>query len=239
MQLYADQATTQNHYDDVIMGAIASQITSLTIVYSTVYSGVDQSSASLAFVWGIHRRPVNSPHKWPVTRKMFPFDDVIMIIYTSGCLVYWRMYASLNIDVLNIIHSLNSLTHRYSRQNRTSSTYSGCMKKTNEQLSNLQQWRKKRISIIHIMCLFNKNSGSTLRGWDININNRDWFWLVHSMHQDTLETDGGNDNIFVTKANIAMWLNISTHSNNFVGYLFLLFELTSVATCLGDMLFPS
>ena len=70
------------HYDDVIMSTIASQITSLTIVYSTVYSGTDQSkhqsSASLAFVWGIHRGPVNSPHKWPVTRKMFPFDDVIM-----------------------------------------------------------------------------------------------------------------------------------------------------------------
>ena len=64
------------------MGAIASQITSLTIVYSTFYSGADQSkhqsSVSLAFVWGIHRGPVNSPHKWPVTRKMFPFDDVIM-----------------------------------------------------------------------------------------------------------------------------------------------------------------
>ena len=47
------------HYDDVIMSAIASQITSLTIVYSTVYSGADQrkhqSSASLAFVCGIHR----------------------------------------------------------------------------------------------------------------------------------------------------------------------------------------
>ena len=71
------------HYDDVKMGAIASQITSLTIVYSTVYSGADQSkhqsSASLAFVWGIHRGPVNSPHKGPVTRKMFPFDDVIMV----------------------------------------------------------------------------------------------------------------------------------------------------------------
>ena len=65
------------------MGAIASQITSLTIVYSTVYSGADQRKhqryASLAFVRGIHQRPVNSPHKWPVTRKMVPFDDVIMI----------------------------------------------------------------------------------------------------------------------------------------------------------------
>ena len=35
--------------------------------------------ASLAFVRGIHRRPVNYPHKWPVTRKLFPFDDVIMV----------------------------------------------------------------------------------------------------------------------------------------------------------------
>ena len=59
----------------------ASQITSLAIVYSTVYSCPDQrkhqSSASLAFVGGIHQWTVNSPHKGPVTRKMFPFDDVI------------------------------------------------------------------------------------------------------------------------------------------------------------------
>ena len=72
------------HYNDVIMGAMASQITSLTIVYSTVYSDADQrkhqSSASLACVRGTHRGPVNSPHKWPVTRKMFPVHDVIMHI---------------------------------------------------------------------------------------------------------------------------------------------------------------
>ena len=65
------------------MDTMASQITSLTLVYTTVYSGADQrkhqSPASLAFVWGIHRWPVNSPHKWPVTRKMFSLDDVIMI----------------------------------------------------------------------------------------------------------------------------------------------------------------
>ena len=62
------------------MGAMASQITSLTIAYSSIYSGADernyQSSASLAFVRGVHRWPVNSPRKWPVTRKML--DDVIM-----------------------------------------------------------------------------------------------------------------------------------------------------------------
>ena len=69
------------------MNTIASQITSLTIVYLTVNSGTDQmkhqSSASLAFVKGIHRRPVNSPHKGPVTRKMFPFDDVIMFFVVN------------------------------------------------------------------------------------------------------------------------------------------------------------
>ena len=61
----------QNHYNDVIMGAMASQITNLTTVHSTVYSGTDQwkhqSSASLAFVREIHQWPVNSLHKWPVT----------------------------------------------------------------------------------------------------------------------------------------------------------------------------
>ena len=70
------------YYTDTIMGAMASQITSLTIVCSTVYSGAHQrkhqSPASLTIVRGIHRWPVNSPQQLPVTRKMFPFDDVIM-----------------------------------------------------------------------------------------------------------------------------------------------------------------
>ena len=73
------------HYNDVIISTIAFQIISLTIIYSIVFSDADQrkypSSASLAFVWGIHRGPPNSPHKWPVTRKMFPFDDVIMKVF--------------------------------------------------------------------------------------------------------------------------------------------------------------
>ena len=65
------------------MRAMASQINNLTIVYSTIYSGVDQrkhlGSASLTIVRGIYRGPVNFPHKGPVTRKMLSFDDVIMI----------------------------------------------------------------------------------------------------------------------------------------------------------------
>ena len=108
----------RNHYDDVIMDAIASQITSLTIVYSSVYSDQSkhQSSASLAFVWGIHRGPVNSPHNWPVTGKMFPFDDVIMMctIYienkdpNEACYEYraWSMW------------NLNRLTCRRCRLNK-------------------------------------------------------------------------------------------------------------------------
>ena len=87
------------------MGAIASQITSLTIIYSTVYSDADQrkrqSSASLAFVRGIHRGPVNSPHKWPVTRKMFPLDDVIMDV------------SAVLIILLNLVHHCLQLTNLF------------------------------------------------------------------------------------------------------------------------------
>ena len=77
------------------MGAMASRLTSLTIVYSNVYSGADQrkhqNSVSLAFVRGIYQWPVHSPHKWPVTRKMLPFDDVIMDVK-----IIWKVILILN-----------------------------------------------------------------------------------------------------------------------------------------------
>ena len=70
------------HYSDAIMSPITSQITRITSVYSTGCSGTDkkrhQRTLSLAFVRGIHRWPVNSLHKGPVTWKGFPFHDVIM-----------------------------------------------------------------------------------------------------------------------------------------------------------------
>ena len=73
------------------MSAMVSQITDVSIVYSNVCSGADQikhqSSASLALVRVIHRWPVNSPHKGPVTRKMFPFYDVIMWLIKKGPLI--------------------------------------------------------------------------------------------------------------------------------------------------------
>ena len=69
-------------YNDVMMSVMASQITGVSIVWSSVGSGADQkkhqSSASLAFVRGIHGWSVNCPHKRPITREMFPFDDAIM-----------------------------------------------------------------------------------------------------------------------------------------------------------------
>ena len=92
-----------SHYIDVTMGAIASQVSSLTIVYSIVYWDADQrkhqGSASLAFVRGIHRGPVNSPHKWPVTRKMFPFDDAIMFKVDNFT---WKSHPSLTVYIYNI-----------------------------------------------------------------------------------------------------------------------------------------
>ena len=120
---------TEYHYDDVIMSEIASQITSLTIVYSIVHSGTDQSkhqsSASLAFVWEIHRWPVNFPRKWPVTRKMFPFDDVIMEIYLSvrSCLHLtrssWNSYSPMETFILFVggNNVLSKFTIRFTETN--------------------------------------------------------------------------------------------------------------------------
>ena len=64
------------------MSDMASQTIGVSVVYPTIVSGEDkrkhQSSESLAVVRGTLESPVNSPHKRPVTRKMFPSDDAIM-----------------------------------------------------------------------------------------------------------------------------------------------------------------
>ena len=117
-----DNGGSYPQYSDVKMDAMASQITSLTIVYSTLYSGADQrkqSSASLAFVRGIHQWPVNSPHKGPVTRKMFPFYDVIMHSNRVGCrnIEYLHLISFLNIDMTQFVETLPR-----ARQGPTSST---------------------------------------------------------------------------------------------------------------------
>ena len=83
IQLQVYSACWLNHYTDVIMTEWASQITSLTIVYSAVYSGGDQrklqSSASLAFVWGIHR------DRW-IPRTKGQLRGKCFHLMTSSCL---------------------------------------------------------------------------------------------------------------------------------------------------------
>ena len=63
---------------------LKTQITNVSIVCSTICSSADQrkhqSSTSLDFRRGIHWSLVDSPHKGPVTWKMFPFDDIIMYV---------------------------------------------------------------------------------------------------------------------------------------------------------------
>ena len=94
------------------MSVMASQITRTSIVCSAVCSGANQrkhqSSASLAFVRGIHLWPVDSPNKGPVMGKMFPFDDVIMI----ECILVAHMQWTKSLFVIScggLIHSKSCL----------------------------------------------------------------------------------------------------------------------------------
>ena len=115
-------------YNCVIMSPMASQITGASMVYSTVYSDADHrdkySSASLAFVRRIHRWPVNSPHKGPVTRRMFPIDDVIMrkrslssqgLILVYPSLLLYMIYPYVTNCVISVNFSQN--TNIYFRSN--------------------------------------------------------------------------------------------------------------------------
>ena len=79
---------TQAHYSDAIMGAMASQITSLTIVCSTVYSGADHQTTKAPRHWPLCGEFTGDrwipQTKVPVTQKTFLFDDVIM---NSCCII--------------------------------------------------------------------------------------------------------------------------------------------------------
>ena len=113
-----------SHHSDIIMSTMASQITSLIIVYWAVYSSADQrkhrGSVSLAFVRGIHRWPVNSPHKVPVTRKMFSFDDVSMcywlvVIQSHRVTTVYVQYSSIFIHenaFENVVYKVKAILSR-------------------------------------------------------------------------------------------------------------------------------
>ena len=103
------------HYNDVIISVMASLTTGFSIVYSTACPGANQrkhqSSASLAFVGGIQRWPVNSPYKEPVTRKMFPFDDVIMkkVVTLTGLCGDWGYCITIKCSAcIFYLHKLSS-----------------------------------------------------------------------------------------------------------------------------------
>ena len=99
------QSSCQSHYNDVIMSAVTSQITSIFIVCSAVPSGADQrnfqSSVSLVIVQGIDRWLVNSPRKRPVTWKMCPFDEVI--IWLHNCIQQDKIGAVCLISITQLL----------------------------------------------------------------------------------------------------------------------------------------
>ena len=108
----SDLHFVQLHYGDVIMGTIASQITSLTIVYSTVYSGASQRNIKAPRHWPL------SPDKWPVTRKMFPFDDVIMYSNRPMCAkaasgLSAKMFNITDRDLVEFRHDFQSTTRLF------------------------------------------------------------------------------------------------------------------------------
>ena len=120
------------HYSDVIMSAMA-QTTSLRIVYSIIYSGADQrkhqSYTSLALVMGIHRWPINSPHKGPVTGKFLPFDDDILC--TSSSTKYPCQFIDLRANVICFIFNRAS--------NKQINVWSPALKMKNIVCKNIQE----------------------------------------------------------------------------------------------------
>ena len=154
------------------MRAMVSQIANLTIIYSTVYSGANQrkhqSSASLAFVRGIHRWPVNSPHKGPVTRKVFPFDDVIMnkaqsvwIFLFLGFFIFQIIAKTICYSkIITIWDNTDMRQFRYV-MNLESSRWRHETVKTS-QINSCSGWHAKRILKPGITCLLRGESTSDL-----------------------------------------------------------------------------
>ena len=110
------------YYIDVIMNAMASQITGVSIVYSTICSGAverrHQSSASLAFVRGIHRWPVNYPLKGPVTRKCFHLMTLSLYSGLSWVkMVYWSAYGNIIYFIFGSVNDIRSYEYKLNWKN--------------------------------------------------------------------------------------------------------------------------
>ena len=135
------------HYIDIIMTTVASQITSLPVVYSIVYSGADQrkhqGSASMALCAGNSPNPVNSPHKEPVTRKMVPFDDVIM----GTCRVMSGMISASTSHYHDYQSGIMSAPFKSRTQNKNDD---------DKMISINQTWQLHKIS--HVFCPYHHTS---------------------------------------------------------------------------------
>ena len=151
-----------------MMGAMAFQIIGVSIVYSTACSGADQrknqTSASLAFVRGIHRSPVNSSHKGPVTRKMFPFDGVIMIliVLTLGTLLP-------SVGNGDPIHSIGKKRGKYSLREQLPSFryYQSKMSMASKARNNRWAFFEERWHKSYINCVVCKIVSSSTEKWNL------------------------------------------------------------------------
>ena len=127
------------HYNDSLMSVMVSQITSLTICYSTVYSSVyqrkHQIASSLAFS---DQWPVNSSHKQAVTRKMFPFDDAIM--YTSGTGYYQNVQWYRELDLLSFFLDSDTVALKFKGVQNRIQTLCKCV--SSEISQSIMSWRK-------------------------------------------------------------------------------------------------
>ena len=143
------------HYNDVIMSAMASQITSLTIVYSTVYAGADQrkhqSSASLAFVRGIHRWPVNSSQ---------------MASNAENVSIWWRHHATpWRLTPINL-----PIDSRFNTR-KVSKCYVVCAVKNHPRIK--RRLAMKNMYSIKYLCVFIEDDGFEYwRWWSIAFENK-------------------------------------------------------------------
>ena len=197
------------HYCDIIMSASASQITGVSIVYSTVCSGADKKKTQRHWLCEvIHRWPVNSPHKGPSTRKMFPFDAVIMdtinnkpafvscngLALSGGKSSSKRMiayftdaYLSQSTSHETLIHALKCVIIHYQQTYGMSVKYNGSIPVSHFDLLELNWNYPWQISCLPAYCTCGVSGGKCyLSCLKLNIHNMTWFQIspVDSFHKE-------------------------------------------------------
>ena len=213
------------HFSDVIMRAMASQITDVSVVCSTVSpdkSKKHQRSASLASVRGIHRSAVDFPHKGPVMWKMFPFDDVIMTLQYFATQV-----------IINIQEANNGLLDSIRAQARQH----GLSENQFRQCLTLSSDRRLPVKISvpseefqEVSIFSNNNNGEEYYDCDIGIINTFILIVITSLVSTVNMLTSSNGNIFrITGAFCGeftghRWIPLAKASDAELGY-FLFFNI--------------